>query len=208
MNKPSEAVRAELEAGISLARLSQLSEIAASTLRNYEKEGLLEPVSADGKKLYGANALESVLEVKRLRQQGLGLKEIASQRGAQNPVTVSAPVQKPDQAQAKATPITSTDLQADLKARIETLREQLNAEKSRLEALVARVGTRQLQRKNELALSKLELEEIQRLRESNVRRALEVTRRAQTVSGKIQYSMSRPGVLRMNAPMVPRKKRK
>ena len=197
MKKLSDSVRAELEAGISLTRLSQIAEVAASTLRNYEKEGLLEATSVSGKKLYMASALDSALEVKRLRDSGLSLKEIAAQRdGTPEPVPVVE------------TPVSTAPNAEDLKARIEALREQLAGEKAKLEALVTRVGTRQMQRKNELALTKKELEEIQRLRESNVRRALEVTRRASSVSGQIQYSMARPGILRMKTPMALRKKRK
>ena len=196
MKKLSDSVRSDLEAGISLARLAQITEVAASTLRNYEKEGLLEAASVSGKKLYMASALDSALEVKRLRDSGLSLKEIAAQRdGTPEPVPAVEPVSTAPNAE-------------DLKARIEALREQLAGEKAKLEALVTRVGTRQMQRKNELALTKKELEEIQRLRESNVRRALEVTRRASSVSGQIQYSMARPGILRMKTPMAPRKKRK
>ena len=168
-----------------------------STLRNYEKEGLLESDSASGKKLFKSAALDSALEVKRLRDSGLSLKEIAAQRGGTPEPVPAVEPPKPTAPTAEA-----------LKSRIEALREQLAGEKAKLEALVAKVGTRQVQRKNELALTKKELEEIQRLRESNVRRALEVTRRASSISGQIQYSLARPGILRMKTPMVPRKKRK
>jgi DNA-binding transcriptional MerR regulator len=205
VKKLSDSVRSELEAGISLTRLAQVSEIAASTLRNYEKEGLIRATSGQGKKLYDLKALQSALEVKALRDQGLSLKEIASQR-----LGASRNEPEPQAGQVAVGPTAE-----ELKARMNVLREQLAAEKKKLEELVARVGTRQMQRRNELALTKKELEEIERLRESNVRRALEVTRRAlevtrraQTVSGKIQYSMARPGVIRMNTPMAPRKKRK
>jgi DNA-binding transcriptional MerR regulator len=197
VKKLSASVRSDLEAGVSLTRLAQLSEVAVSTLRNYEKEGLLESDSASGKKLYSSSALNAALEVKRLRDSGLGLKEIAAKRG-----------ETPEPAAAVETPVRSAPNAEDLKARIEALREQLAGEKAKLEALVARVGTRQMQRKNELALTKKELEEIQRLRESNVRRALEVTRRATSLSGQLQYSMARPGILRMKTPMAQGKKRK
>ena len=205
MKKLSDSVRSELEAGVSLTRLSQLSEVAASTLRNYEKEGLISPITRQGKKLYDRQALESALEVKRLRDKGLSLKEIAAQRNGSSTESAAVPAepQTAPQAQAAAAPTAE-----ELKARMNVLREQLAAEKAKLEALVAKVGTRQMQRRNELALTKKELEEIERLRESNVRRALEVTRRAHTLSGKIQYSTARPGMIRMNTPMVPRKKRK
>jgi DNA-binding transcriptional MerR regulator len=202
MKKLSDSVRSDLEAGVSLTRLAELSQVAASTLRNYEKEGLIVPLPGLSKKLYNLKALESALEVKALRDKGLGLKDIAAQRlgtAASEPTAQAEPEDKPVAAGPTA---------KDLKARMNTLREQLAAEKAKLEALVARVGTRQMQRKNELALTKKELEEIQLLRESNVRRALEVTQRARAVSGKIQYAMARPGVIRMNTPMAPRKKRK
>ena len=197
MKKLSDSVRSDLEAGVSLTRLAELSQVAASTLRNYEKEGLIHSIPGQSKKLYDLRALESALEVKSLRDKGLSLKEIAAQR-------LGAKASEPEVQVAVSTPSTAEDL----KARMNTLREQLAAEKAKLEALVARVGTRQMQRKNELALTKKELEEIQLLRESNVRRALEVTRRASAVSGKVQYAMARPGVIRMNTPMAPRKKRK
>jgi DNA-binding transcriptional MerR regulator len=202
VKKLSDSVRSDLSAGVSLTRLAELSQVAASTLRNYEKEGLIVSIPGQTKKLYDLKALESALEVKGLRDKGLNLKEIAAQRlgtGASEPEA---------QVEPKAEPVAAGPTAEDLKARMNTLREQLAAEKAKLEALVARVGTRQMQRKNELALTKKELEEIQLLRESNVRRALEVTRRASAVSGKIQYAMARPGVIRMNTPMAPRKKRK
>jgi DNA-binding transcriptional MerR regulator len=202
MKKLSDSVRSDLEAGVSLTRLAELSQIAASTLRNYEKEGLIVSIPGQTKKLYNQKALESALEVKGLRDKGLSLKEIAAQRLG---TAASEPEAK---VEPQVEPVAAGPTAEDLKARMNTLREQLAAEKAKLEALVARVGTRQMQRKNELALTKKELEEIQLLRESNVRRALEVTRRAQTLSGKIQYSMARPGVIRMNTPMAPRKKRK
>ena len=201
MKKLSDAVRSDLEAGVSLTRLAELSQVAASTLRNYEKEGLITPITGLSKKLYDLKGLESALEVKSLRDKGLSLKDIAAQR-------LGTEASEPEaQAAPKVEAVTGPTAE-DLKARMNTLREQLAAEKAKLEALVARVGTRQMQRKNELALTKQELEEIQLLRESNVRRALEVTRRASAVSGKIQYAMARPGVIRMNTPMAPRKKRK
>jgi DNA-binding transcriptional MerR regulator len=196
VKKLSDSVRSDLETGVSLTRLAQIADVAASTLRNYEKEGLLESVSVSGKKLYMTSALDSALEVKRLRDSGLSLKEIVAQRGG-----------TPEPVLAVETPVSTAPNAEDLKARIEALREQLAGEKAKLEALVARVGTRQMQRKNELALTKKELEEIQRLRESNVRRALEVTRRASAVSGQIQYSLARPGVIRMKTPMAPRKRK-
>jgi DNA-binding transcriptional MerR regulator len=196
--KLTDSVRSDLEAGVSLTRLAELSQVAASTLRNYEKEGLIVSIPGQSKKLYDLKALESALEVKSLRDKGLSLKEIAAQR-----LGTTACETEP-----RVEPVTAGPTAEDLKARMNTLREQLAAEKAKLEALVARVGTRQMQRKNELALTKKELEEIQLLRESNVRRALEVTRRANSVSGKIQYAMARPGVIRMNTPMAPRKKRK
>jgi DNA-binding transcriptional MerR regulator len=198
VKKISDSVRSDLEAGVSLTRLAELSQVAASTLRNYEKEGLIVSIAGQSKKLYDLKALESALEVKGLRDKGLSLKEIAAQR-------LGTEASEPEE---KVAPISAGPTAEDLKSRMNTLREQLAAEKAKLEALVARVGTRQMQRKNELALTKKELEEIQLLRESNVRRALEVTRRASAVSGKIQYAMARPGVIRMNTPMVPRKKRK
>jgi DNA-binding transcriptional MerR regulator len=177
-------------------------QVAASTLRNYEKEGLIVPISGQSKKLYDLKALESALEVKKLRDNGLSLKDIATQR-------LGTDANEPEaKAEPQAEPVAAGPTAEDLKARMNTLHEQLAAEKAKLEALVARVGTRQLRRKNELALTKKELEEIQLLRESNVRRALEVTQRAHALSGKLQYAMARPGVIRMNTPMAPRKKRK
>jgi DNA-binding transcriptional MerR regulator len=202
VKKLSDSVRSDLEAGVSLTRLADLSQVAASTLRNYEKEGLIVSIPGQTKKLYNQKALESALEVKGLRDKGLSLKEIAAQR-------LGTAASEPEaNVEPQVEPIAAGPTAEDLKARMNTLREQLAAEKAKLEALVARVGTRQMQRKNELALTKKELEEIQLLRESNVRRALEVTRRASAVAGKIQYAMARPGVIRMNTPMAPRKKRK
>ena len=101
MKKLSDAVRSDLEAGVSLTRLAELSQVAASTLRNYEKEGLIvaipgqtndEQAKNQSKKLYNLKALESALEVKRLRDSGLSLKEIAASRLG---VEASEPVSQP-----------------------------------------------------------------------------------------------------------------
>jgi DNA-binding transcriptional MerR regulator len=248
--------KADLEAGVSQSRLAKLVELSPSTLRGYEKDGLLPTRSRDGKKTYGPDALEALETIKHLRAEGLGLREIAarmkmepdssrrpnedattspSASGTTDPVpsgaagTTAATLSSPEVTTAAVLPgaagaathssaagttaavpsgtagttaavpsgaagtTAATQTEAELRAQVERLRAQLQAERTKLERLSNQVETRVVRRRNELVLTKKELEELERLRESNIRRALAVTRRTKA----IQYASTRPGVIRL-----------
>ncbi len=187
------ATKAELEAGVSQSRLAQLAELSASTLRGYEKEGLIPTRSLGGKKLYDQSALAALETIKALRAEGLSLGEIFERLKTPD----SSPIV--DAASATDAPVLA-QTEAELRAQIEGLRAQLQAERAKIEQLSNQVETRVVRRRNELVLTKKELEELERMRESNVKRAVAVTRRATA----LRYSATRPGVILFD-PKKPRK---
>ena len=195
MSKPSAAIRSELEAGVSQSRLAQITGVSSSTLRNYEKEGLIAAEAREGKKLYGLTAHAALETIKKLRAEGLGLKDIAVKLGAVPKVTPE-PAAPSNQASV-----------AEMMAKVEAMRAQLEAERAKLERLAANVQTRATRRRNELALSKREVEEMERLRESNLKRAVDVTRRVRKLEGTIRYATTKPGVIRLDLPQKPKRKR-
>ena len=69
MERPTE-VQLELETGVTQARLAEIAEVSPSTLRGYEKEGLISLLSNDGKKLYGPASLTDLMRVKMLKAEG------------------------------------------------------------------------------------------------------------------------------------------
>lgn len=180
--------RAELEAGVSQSRLAQLAELSPSTLRGYEKDGLVPTQSRGGKKLYGQPAFSALETIKRLRAEGLSLGEIGARLKS-----------VPDAAPITDAPV-ALPTEAELRAQVEHLRDQLQIERAKLERLSNQVETRIVRRRNELVLTKKELEELERLRESNIKRAMAVTRRATA----IRYAATRPGVIRFD-PKKPKK---
>jgi DNA-binding transcriptional MerR regulator len=196
--KLDSSTKAELKAGVSQTRLAQLTELSASTLRGYEKEGLVPAQSLEGKKTYGLDALKALETIKTLRAEGLNLREIvqhlkpeadATETPASTPTGTKAPVA-----------FDMTKSEAELRAQVDQLRLQLEAEREKLAQLANQIGTRVIRQRNELVLTKKELEELERMRESNIKRALAVTRRNQA----LLYSASRPGVLRFD-PKKPKK---
>lgn len=206
------SIRAELEAGVSQARLAQLAELSASTVRGYEKDGLIPTQTREGKKTYGLNALEALQTIKKLRQSGLGLPEIAAKlkgvpaeettaTAVSATVSGAEPVTAPAAEQAKPTSPLDPETEAALRARVEQLRAQLEQERAKLAQLAERMETRVVQRRNELVLTKKELEELERLREANIRRAVSVTRRTRA----LRYATTRKGVILFD-PKNPKKK--
>jgi hypothetical protein len=73
-----------------------------------------------------------------------------------------------------------------------------------------KIGKRVLQYKNEIVLTTEELKAIADLRQQNVRRALQVERRAKAVVASLQYKKAAPNVIRFDLPqkVKPGKKRK
>ncbi len=196
--KLDSSTKAELKAGVSQARLAQLAELSASTLRGYEKEGLIPTQTLEGKKTYGPDALKALETIKKWRAEGLNLKEIVARQkpepeGDETPASSRAGTNPP-------VVFDMTKTEAELRAQVDQLRVQLQAERDKLTQLANQIGTRVIRQRNELVLTKKELEELERLRESNIKRALAVTRRNQA----LLYSASRPGVLRFD-PKKPKK---
>lgn len=187
--------KAELEAGVSQSRLAQLAELSPSTVRGYEKEGLIPTQSQGGKKRYDRDALTALETIKRLRAEGLDLAEIVTRMKPSSNPAASEPARP-----AADEPARPAATEAELRAQVERLRAQLQAERAKIEQLSNQVETRVVRRRNELVLTKKELEELERLRESNVKRAVAVTRRATA----IRYAGTRPGVILFD-PKKPRK---
>jgi DNA-binding transcriptional MerR regulator len=210
------SIRAELEAGVSQARLAQMAEVSASSVRGYEKDGLIPTRTHKGKKTYGLEALEALHTIKKLRRDGLGLPEITARLkglpAEQNTATTSAAetvttvlaaeaVAIPVAEQTKPTSPLDPETEAALRARVEQLRAQLEQERAKLAQLAERMETRVVQRRNELVLTRKELEELERLREANIRRAIGVTRRTTA----LRYATTRKGVILFD-PKNPKKK--
>jgi MerR family transcriptional regulator, aldehyde-responsive regulator len=189
-------LKTELIAGVTQTRLAELTGISSATLRNYEKEGLVKSLDREGKKVYDLDAFEALELVKMLRAEGLGLKEIklkiAGDSETENTVTING-----------------KDAEA-LRAEIEGLRAKLAGERDKLKELSDKIGKRVLQYKNEIVLTTEELKAIAELRQQNVRRALQVERRAKTVVANLQYKKNAPNVIRFDLPqkVKPGKKRK
>jgi DNA-binding transcriptional MerR regulator len=202
------SIRAELEAGVSQARLAQMAEVSAASVRGYEKDGLIPTQSREGKKTYGLNALEALQRIKQLRREGLGRPEIVAKlKGvpAEEITVATVPaaetVTAPAAEQTKPASPLDPETEAALRARVEQLRAQLEQERSKLAQLAQHMETRVVQRRNELVLTKKELEELERLREANIRRAVGVTRRTTA----LRYATTRKGVILFD-PKNPKKK--
>lgn len=109
--------RAELEAGVTQARLAALAGCSPSTLRSYEARGLVPTVERDGRKLYGPESLAAALQAREAR----------SARRADEPAAVPPVLPSPEEI-------------ASLRERIETGRRQLADKVRELEARRATIG--------------------------------------------------------------------
>ncbi len=189
-------LKTELIAGVTQTRLAELAGISSATLRNYEKEGFLKSFDRESKKVYDLDAFDALELVKMLRAEGLSLKEIklkiAGKSEAEKTVTING-----------------KDAEA-LRTEIETLRAKLAGERDKLKELSDKIGKRVLKYKNEIVLTTEELKAIAELRQQNVRRALQVERRAKAVVASLQYKKNAPNVIRFDLPqkVKPGKKRK
>jgi DNA-binding transcriptional MerR regulator len=189
------SLKTELIAGVTQTRLAELAGISSATLRNYEKEGLLSSLEREGKKVYDLDAFEALEMVKMLKAEGLGLKDIAlKMAGSSTEKTVT---------------INGKDAEA-LRVEIEGLRAKLAGERDKLKELSDKIGKRVLKYKNEIVLTTEELKAIAELRQQNVRRALQVERRAKAVVASLQYKKAAPNVIRFDLPqkVKPGKKRR
>lgn len=191
-------LKTELIAGVNQTRLAELAGISSATLRNYEKEGLLTSFERDGKKVYDLDAFEALELVKMLRGEGLSLKEIAAK------ISSDTVISEPETVTIKG-----KDADA-LRAEVESLRRTLADERDKLKAMSDKIGKRILKYKNEITLTTEELKAIEQLRQQNVRRALQVERRARAVVASLQYKKAAPNVIRFDLPqkVKPGKKRR
>jgi DNA-binding transcriptional MerR regulator len=189
-------LKTELIAGVTQTRLAELAGISSATLRNYEKEGLLSSLDREGKKVYDLDAFEALEMVKMLKTEGLGLKDIALKMAGSSKAE-------------KTVTIKGKDADA-LRAEIEGLRAKLAGERDKLKELSDKIGKRVLKYKNEIVLTTEELKAIAELRQQNVRRALQVERRAKAVVTSLQYKKNAPNVIRFDLPqkVKPGKKRR
>lgn len=192
-------LKTELIAGVTQTRLAELAGISSATLRNYEKEGLLTSLEREGKKVYDLDAYDALELVKMLRSEGLGLKEIAAKIASDKALEPSP----------ETVTIKGKDADA-LRAEVEGLRRKLAEERDKLKEMSDRIGKRILKYKNEITLTTEELKAIEQLRQQNVRRALQVERRARTVVANLQYKKAAPNVIRFDLPqkVKPGKKRR
>ena len=192
-------LKTELIAGVTQTRLAELAGISSATLRNYEKEGLLTSLEREGKKVYDLDAYDALELVKMLRSEGLGLKEIAAKIASDKALEPSP----------ETMTLKGKDADA-LRAEVEGLRRKLAEERDKLKEMSDRIGKRILKYKNEITLTTEELKAIEQLRQQNVRRALQVERRARTVVANLQYKKAAPNVIRFDLPqkVKPGKKRR
>jgi DNA-binding transcriptional MerR regulator len=174
----------ELEGGVTQARMAELAGVSAATLRGWEKDGLIPLHSNAGRKLYGQASLEAVNRVRALKAEGLNNEEI----------------------KAKLAPAPADE--AALLAQLEEARAQLEATRARLAAVAKDVTERIVVRRNELRLTKDELEAVEALRQQNLRRALQVERKAKAIGARLQYASVKPHIIRVDLPQAPKRKRK
>jgi DNA-binding transcriptional MerR regulator len=173
----------ELETGVSQSRLAEIADVSPSTLRGYEKEGLIPLHSNASKKLYGQASLEALDRIKALKANGAKLEEIKTQM------------------------VSAGKTEAQLLAELEEARTQLEAARAKLAAVAGDVNERIVVRRNELRLTKEEMQAVEALRQANLRRANQVERKASALKGGLQYRAAKPHIVRVDLPQAPKKKR-
>ena len=180
----NEALAAELASGVTQMRMAELAGISPASLRALEKDGLVPLHSNTSKKLYGMASLEALERIKSLKASGASLEEL--------------------KAQVLPAPKSEAQLMADL----ELARTKLDEARTKLAALSSGVSERVIVQRNELRLSKQELEAIEALRQSNLRRAVQVERKANALGARVQYASAKPHVVRVDLAAAPKRKRK
>ena len=164
--------------------MAEIAGVSAATLRGLEKDGLIPLHSNITKKLYGPASLEALERIKTLKASGASLEDLKAQG---NPAPKS---------------------EAQLLSELEVARAALDAARTKLAALAGEVAERVVVQRNELRLSKQELEAIEVLRLSNLRRAAQVERKANALGTRMQYASARPHIVRVDLPAAPKRKRK
>lgn len=181
----TEDLKTELGNGVTQARMAELAGISAASLRSFEKDGLVPLHSNTTKKLYGAASLEALERIKSSKASGASLEDL------------------------KAQVFPAPKSEAQLMAELEVARTALVAARTKLTTLAGEVTERVVVQRNELRLSKQELEAIEVLRQSNLRRAAQVERKASSLGTQMQYALApKPHVVRVDLPQAPKRKRK
>jgi DNA-binding transcriptional MerR regulator len=162
----------EIKTGVTASRLAEL---AGTTTRNanlFIQMGALESFAVDGKKRFGKPAYDRLEQILVLQAEGLTLDAILKRYGI-------------DPKQAAE----------NIKAELETLKATLDESRAKLEAMKTTLGSRAVQRVNELLLS-------------NLRRAQLVEQRAKAVKMQLEYQQASMSVTRVDLPQAPRKSKK
>lgn len=180
----SQELITELENGVTQTRMAELAGISATSLRSFEKDGLVPLHANTTKKLYGAASLEALERIKTLKASGASLEDL------------------------KAQVLPAVKSEAQLMAELEVARTKLTAARTKLVALAGEVSERVIVQRNELRLTKQELEAIEALRQSNLRRATQVERKANALGARVQYAAAKPHIVRVDLPQAPKRKRK
>lgn len=180
----SQELITELEGGVTQTRMAEIAGISPAALRGLEKDGLVPLHSNAAKKLYGAVSLEALERIKTLKASGASLDELRAQV------------------------IPAAKSEAQLMAELELAKSKLTAARAKLAALAGGVSERVIVQRNELRLSKQELEAIEALRQSNLRRAVQVERKANALGARVQYASAKPHIVRVDLPAAQKRKRK
>jgi DNA-binding transcriptional MerR regulator len=183
MNDLTAEIQTELAGGVSQARLAELAGISASTLRSYEKSGLIPSGASDGKKAYGVAALERLELIKTRKAGGAKLEEIAAE--------VLQTQRSPE----------------EMMLEVKRLKAVLEESQGKLKALSKDVQDRVVKRRDEMSEVHEELQAIEDLRRSNLRRAGQVERRAVALKHNIEYRRAGFSVTRIDLPQASKKKR-
>ena len=180
----TEDLKTELANGVTQTRMAELAGISPAALRGLEKDGFVPLHSNTAKKLYGADSLEALERVKALKASGASLEQL------------------------KAQILPAVKSEAQLLAELELAKTKLQATRAKLAALTGEVTERVIVQRNELRLSKQELEAIEALRQSNLRRAVQVERKANALGARVQYAAAKPHIVRVDLPQAAKRKRK
>jgi DNA-binding transcriptional MerR regulator len=175
----------ELEIGVTPSRLAELVGTTTRNANLFIQMGALEGFVVDGKKRFGQVAYDRLEQILVLQAEGLTTENIL-RRFAIDP---KAAAEK-------------------LRTELEALKSTLEQSRAKLEEMSAQIGSRRVQRVNELLLSKKELAELETLRQSNLRRAQLVEQRAKAVKMQLEYRQATMGVIRIDLPQAPRKSKK
>jgi DNA-binding transcriptional MerR regulator len=183
MNDITSQTLSELETGVSQTRLAELAGISTTTLRGYEKAGLIPSQADDGKKTYGPAAWKRLGLIKARKAEGIKLEDIAAEL-----------------LQTQRTP-------EEMMAEVQRLRAVLLESQGKLKSLTQQVQDRVLTRRDDMRDTHQELQAIEDLRKSNLHRALQVERRTTALKHNIEYRRAGFSVTRIDLPQGTRKKK-